>query len=33
MSVKMGTLEHTLNNSLQKLEDHEGVQLDKDSWR
>ena len=33
MSVKMGTLEHTLNNSLQKIEDHEGVQLDKDSWR
>ena len=33
MSVKMGTLEHTLNSSLQQLEDHQGVQLDKDSWR
>ena len=33
MTIKMGTLEHSLNKSLQQIEENDGIELDKNQWR
>lgn len=33
MTIKMGTLEHSLNKSLQQIEETDGIELDKNQWR